>query len=522
MRTLPRLLAPLSIAAAFALAAPAAQADPPVSSVHFPGVNGHGVEVEITDADHSENTVQLTVTPDVPADLENTKVFLGGNASPLPHDAVDTDGVHQADYGQDPAPDSPCSLYGGALIAPDPEVVVDPEEEFFSVDLPKGEVIGTDDVGVTAAIGDAENGVDDCSLEGIDGLAVDYFDGLQIVEGFDWVDPPAFEVVASGGPGFVKLVFDQEWGTDYDIYRVVGGVREDAPFSANHGGDGSDAHVVLTESDLHEQITPGTEYTFQVEAVRRFYIFDEAHPNADYTYRTFSPEVTASSAAFQTLQFLSTPPATTTDRNAQFTWSISNNNAGDAPWCVLDDPRTPGAQYSEGTEVPCTATGASLTGLSLGAHTLTVYPAYGDQQYIHAWTVTAVPPATAPVTPTIPTTPTTPAVKTDPDGDGIKNTWLIGGNPAPAPGTPKASVVDGKVKLKLKAAPKGAKKVRVYRADGKGGYKLVKTLAPKSRTFTDKKVKPGHTYKYKTVGVNAKGQQGKASKTATAKVKKKQ
>ena len=62
--------------------------------------------------------------------------------------------------------------------------------------------------------------------------------------------------------------------------------------------------------------------------------------------------------------------------------------------------------------------------------------------------------------------------------------------------------------------------LRVYRADGKRGYKLVKTLAPKRKSFTDTKVKPGHTYKYKTVGVNAKGQQGKASKAATAKVKK--
>ena len=515
MRSLPRLLAPLSIAAACAVAAPAAQADLPASSKYFPGVNGHGVVVDITDTDHSGNTVHLTVTPDLPADLESTKVFLGGTATTLPHDAVDTAGVHQADFGQDPELDTMCSLYGGALIAPDPAVVVDPGGTSFSVDLPKGEVIGTDDVGVMAGIDDVATSDDDCTFEGIEGLKVNYGDDHQIVDGFDWVDPPEFEVVASGGRGFVELVFDQEWGTDYDIYQVVGGVREDAPFSANHGGDGDDAHVVLTESDLHEQITPGTEYTFQVEAVRRFYIFDDTHPDADYTYRTFSAEVTASSAAFQTLQFLSAPPATTTDRNAQFVWSISNNDAGDAPWCVLDDPRNPEAQHSEGTEVPCTTTGVSLTGLSLGSHTLTVYPAYGDQPNIHAWTVTAVPAAPAtPVTPTIPT------VKTDPDGDGIKNTWLIGGKPAPAPGTPKASVVNGKVKLKLKAAPKGAKKIRVYRADGKSGYKLVKTLAATSRSFTDKKVKPGHAYKYKTVGVNAKGQQGKASKTATAKVKK--
>jgi hypothetical protein len=116
---------------------------------------------------------------------------------------------------------------------------------------------------------------------------------------------------------------------------------------------------------------------------------------------------------------------------------------------------------------------------------------------------------------------TTPKNPVDLDGDGITNNWLVGGKAAPAPGTPKAKVSAGKVELKLTAAPKGATKIRVYRADGKGGYKLVKTLTPKSKKFTDKAVKPGHTYKYKTVGVNAKGQQGKASNTATAKVKKK-
>ena len=112
------------------------------------------------------------------------------------------------------------------------------------------------------------------------------------------------------------------------------------------------------------------------------------------------------------------------------------------------------------------------------------------------------------MTPPVTTAPKDPV---DLDGDGITNNWLVGGKAAPAPGTPKAKVSSDKVKLKLVAAPKGAKKIRVYRADGKGGFKLVKTLTVKSKTFTDKKVKAGHTYKYKTVGVNAKGQQGKAS-----------
>ena len=230
--------------------------------------------------------------------------------------------MHQADYGQDPELDTTCSLYGGALIAPDPAVVVDPDGTSFSVDLPKGEVIGTDDVGVMAGIDDVETSDDDCTFEGIEGLKVNYGDDHQIVDGFDWVDPPEFEVVASGGRGFVELVFDQEWGTDYDIYRVVGGVREDAPSREPRRRRRRRPRRPHRERPARAD-HPGTEYTFQVEAVRRFYIFDDTHPDADYTYRTFSAEVTASSAAVQTLQFLSTPPATTTDRNAQFGWSIS-------------------------------------------------------------------------------------------------------------------------------------------------------------------------------------------------------
>ena len=174
---------------------------------------------------------------------------------------------------------------------------------------------------------------------------------------------------------------------------------------------------------------------------------------------------------------------------------------------------------TSGTEVPCSTTGAAVGGLALGAHTLTVYPDYSSDGFTYAWTVVDVPTVTPPPTP--PAAPTTPKNPTDLDGDGIDNNWLVGGKAAPAPATPKASVSGGKVKLKLASAPKGAKSVRVYRADGNGGFTLVKTLTAKSTSFTDAKVKPGHSYKYKTVAVNAKGQQGKASGAVTAKVKKK-
>jgi hypothetical protein len=151
-----------------------------------------------------------------------------------------------------------------------------------------------------------------------------------------------------------------------------------------------------------------------------------------------------------------------------------------------------------------------------------VYTADNEGFATYAWTVVEVPTTPPPApTPTPPAAPaTTPKNPVDADGDGIDNGWLVGGKPAPAPGTPKASVTGGKVKLTLADAPKGAKSIRVYRADGKGGYTLVKTLSPNSKSFTDAKVKPGHAYKYKTVAVNAKGEQGKASSTASAKVKK--
>jgi hypothetical protein len=228
----------------------------------------------------------------------------------------------------------------------------------------------------------------------------------------------------------------------------------------------------------------------------------------------FSALTSVTTAAVQTVAFTATPAASTTARSALFSWTISANDAGDAPFCVLD------ATETSGTEIPCTVTGATLDGLSVGAHTLTVYPADGEAVYTHSWAVTDLP-TTPPPAPVSPPAPTPPVNTVDLDGDGIDNGWLVGGKPAPAPRAPKASATAKTVKLVLAAAPKGAKKTRIYRADGKGGYKLVKTLAPKSKTFTDKTVKPGHKYTYKVVAVNAQGQQGQASKAVTAKTKKK-
>jgi hypothetical protein len=316
-------------------------------------------------------------------------------------------------------------------------------------------------------------------------------------------------VTATGGRRQVALSFDQERGTQYDIYRE----GSDVPFASNIRGDGDDVQVVLPEDDEGQPVTPGSAYSFRVKATRLFNVWNDARDDMFQPESPLSAPVSATTAPVQVVTFTAAPAASTTARTAQFAWTISGNDAAEAPYCLLD------ITEMSATEVPCTATGASLSDVAVGAHKLTVFPADGEAAYSREWTVTAAAAAAAPSAPVVPAVPATPA-KADPDGDGIANTWLINGKAAPAPAAPKASSVAGAVKLKLGKPAKQAKKVRVYRATGSEKYKLVKTVSPKAKTFTDKKVKPGKTYRYKSVAVNAKGQQGAASKPATVKVKK--
>jgi hypothetical protein len=505
---LQRVLAPLSVAAAFAVAAPAALAVP--GTVQFPKMGTAVTTVQIVDPGVSSPTVHLTVTAATPADLVHTKVFLGGNATVSPDTAIGADGVHDARYDDDYSDLSTdtCSVYDSSLRY-DVVVTTNPAGDEFSADLPKGELIDFDQTGVDVAIVGRESA---CSSHGVAGLTTDFLQDNQSITGFSWNNPAQPDITtATGGRQQVALSFDQERGTHYDIYKVVGGVRESAPLIENVRGNGDDVQVVITDDTDGHPLAPGTPYTFQVLAVRNFFLAGDLDSSS--LFSPFSAPVTATTTPYQTVAFGAGPAASTTARSAQFSWSITDNPDGATPWCGLDVTET------SGTEVPCTTTGAAVDGLALGAHTLTVYPDYSSDGFTYAWTVVDVPTVTPPPTP--PAAPTAPKNPTDVDGDGIDNNWLVGGKAAPAPATPKASVSGGKVKLKLAGAPKGAKSVRVYRADGNGGYQLVKTLGAKSTAFTDAKVKPGHSYKYKTVAVNAKGQQGKASGAVTAKVKKK-
>lgn len=509
MPCLQRLLAPVTVAAALAAVAPAADA---ATTATFSNAT-----VEITDPGSSSPTVHLVATVTDPTHLADTRVFLGEDGAATPDYSIGVDGVRDALY--DDSYDGElstlgCSIYDSTTTY---SPTVTATADSFSVDLPKGEIIGFESAGV--AVGDIATDTPCDNGAGFHGVTMDYPNAHQTIDGFSWDAPAAPAVTATGGRRSITLSFDQEPGTQYDIYRVVDGVRETDPFVANVRGDGSQVPVVITQDPNGNPLDADATYEFQVQATRLFNVWsgsDMVEPTSP-----FSTVASAATAPVQVVRFLTTPPATTSDSTAQLTWVIDGDSAGDPPFCVLDDK----------TQVACTTTGASLSGLAPGAHKLTVYPADGERSFSASWTVVAppapapAPPAPAPVVaPVIAPAPAPAPSKSDLDGDGIKNTWLVAGKLVAAPKAPKARVSGKAVKLhlpKLAKAVKGAKKIRIYRADGKHGFKLVGTISRKGRRFADHKIKRGHTYRYKTVAVNAKGQQSKASKTIKVKMRRK-
>ena len=96
-----------------------------------------------------------------------------------------------------------------------------------------------------------------CSRFGVAGLAINYINTKQDVDGFSWNAPGRAVVTSTGGRHQVALSFDQEPGTSYDIYRVVGGVREATPFREDAGGDGDDVQVVLTTGPDDQPLAAG-------------------------------------------------------------------------------------------------------------------------------------------------------------------------------------------------------------------------------------------------------------------------
>jgi hypothetical protein len=501
MTRLPRALGPAALALVFAAMIPASAWA--ASTVTFPEGMPPETTVSIVDPGSSSPTVHLTVTAANPTDLSKTKVLLGGGS--YVYDVIGTDGVHEVEDEFEDVYGSDCVVHPTAARADAPVTVAGAS---FSADLPKGEVIAFDTADVAAVVTGPGT---QCTAQGHTGIAVDFLTDAQEVDGFSWAAPATPAVVPDGGRRQFTLNFTQETGTSYELWRVVDGVREATPLRANLRGTTGDTQFVIDMDDDGNSLPADTKYALQLRAVRQFTVRGNAglsDPSSGYS--TF----TVATKPVQKVTMLGAPTATTTARTANFTWFITAALAGDVTSCWLD------VDGPAATEVPCTASGASLSGLSLGAHTLTVYPADGETSHTATWTVVAE--TTPPLPPTVPAPPTAPKPNpNDVDGDGIETTWLVGGKPAAAPKTPKVAVSGTRVKLTLAPAPKGAKSVRVYRTDGKGTYTLVKTLKASSKTFTDTKVKAGKTYRYKTVAVNAKGQQGKASGAVSAKVKKK-
>jgi hypothetical protein len=352
--------------------------------------------VQFTDPGPSSPTVHLVVTAAVPSDLAATRVFIGGDNS-IPYSSVGVDGVRDARYAEDALNDistPTCLVYDGSDVVAGTAVFVSGNS--YSADLPKGDVISFESTGVAVGIVGQDA---DCANEGYHGVAVDYIDTKQDIDGFSWAAPAAPVVTATGGQRQIALSFDQERGTQYDVYRT----GSDVPFAENIRGNGDDVQVVLNEDAEGQSLAPGTAYSFQVKATRLFHVWNDARDDMFQPESPLSAAAAATTAPVQVVTFTAAPEASTTARNAQFAWTISGNDAAEAPYCLLDLTET------SATEVPCTATGAGLADLALGAHKLTVFPADGEGAYSREWTVTAV----APAAPAAPATPAAPADQAD-------------------------------------------------------------------------------------------------------------
>jgi Fibronectin type III domain len=134
-----------------------------------------------------------------------------------------------------------------------------------------------------------------------------------------------------------------------------------------------------------------------------------------------------------------------------------------------------------------------------------------------------VTPAPAPAPAPVVTPVAAPKVVADPDKDGIKNDWLVGGKPVAAPKAAKvAGVTAHGATLTLPKAPKGAT-VRVYvRVAGTGAFKAVPVKVDKKTGKAKLSgLKAGTKYEVKLVAVNKAGKQTTASKAAALKTTKK-
>ncbi|WP_445149319.1 fibronectin type III domain-containing protein [Baekduia sp. Peel2402] len=191
-----------------------------------------------------------------------------------------------------------------------------------------------------------------------------------------------------------------------------------------------------------------------------------------------------------------------------FTWKVPASflpASFDAKAVISDDPYGPDG---------C-APDAQHNGLAATLAGATRWPAPVVTPPVVTTPAPAPAPAPAPVV--------APKPVADPDKDGIKNDWLVGGQPVAAPKAPKASGVTAHAAtLTLPKAPKGGT-IRVFvRVAGTGTFKAVTAkVDKKTGKATISGLKANKRYEVKVVAVNKAGQQTQASKAVAVKTKKK-
>jgi hypothetical protein len=194
---------------------------------------------------------------------------------------------------------------------------------------------------------------------------------------------------------------------------------------------------------------------------------------------------------------------------AGFTWKVPASvlpASFDAKAVISDDPYGPDGCAPDAQHNGLAATLAGATRWPVPAPVVTppvVTPA----------------PAPAPV----PAPVVAPKPTADPDQDGIKNDWLVGGKPVAAPKAVKVlGATAHAATLTLPKAPKGGT-IRVYvREAGKGSFKAVTAkVDKKTGKATVSGLKAGKSYELKAVAMNKAGRQTQASKVVKVKTKKK-
>ena len=228
-----RLLAPVCVAAAFAVAAPAAHA----ATITFPAGGPVATTVTITDPGPASDSVHLTVTAADPGKLADTHVFFGASQ---PWFAIGSRRRPRSPLRRQRRPRADRVLplrQHGHLRRPGRsqrgQLLRRPAEG--RAHLLRRHRRRRGHRGRRHAVQQRRHRRPRHRLP---------INSTQEIDGFSWDLPAAPALSATGGRRQVALSFDQDRGTQYDIYRVVDGVR--TSYESNVRGNGDDVRSSST------------------------------------------------------------------------------------------------------------------------------------------------------------------------------------------------------------------------------------------------------------------------------------